>query len=150
MNHSEGLAHSSESSTAPRPTYPAGLEWAALGALSVGLAVALGAFGAHALKTRLPADLLVVFETGNRYHVYHGLGLLLLGLLGPSLSAEALKRVGLCFAGGTLLFSGSLYLLAVTGVRKLGMITPLGGVLFILGWMLLAGALWQTKRRSSP
>ncbi|MFM7200559.1 MAG: DUF423 domain-containing protein, partial [Myxococcota bacterium] len=73
-----------------------------------------------------------------------------LGLLVPSLSAEALKRLGLCFAVCTLLFSGSLYLLAVTGVRKLGMITPLGGVLFILGWMLLAGALWQTKRRSSP
>lgn len=147
MAQHEGQDLSTSSST---PGSPSGQGWAALGAAMVGVAVALGAFGAHALKTRLPADLLVIFETGNRYHFYHGLGLLLLGLLGPSLSAEAVRRVGWCFAGGLLLFSGSLYLLAVTGVRKLGMITPIGGVLFIVGWSLFALGLWQTRRRSSP
>ncbi len=102
-----------------------------IGAASMFLAVGLGAFGAHALKARLAPDMLAVWETAVKYQVYHALGLLLLAALrGPSKAAW-------CFAAGTVLFSGSLYLLAFTGVRKLGAVTPLGGALFLAGWLIL-------------
>lgn len=106
--------------------------WIRLGSVSMLLAVALGAFAAHGLKSRLAPDMMAVFETGVRYHVYHALALLLLGACrGPD-------KAGWCFAGGIVLFSGSLYLLALTGQRRLGMVTPLGGVLFLAGWVLFA------------
>jgi uncharacterized membrane protein YgdD (TMEM256/DUF423 family) len=96
------------------------------------LDVALGAFGAHALKSRLSPEMLAVFETGVRYQAYHALGLLALAALrGPD-------KAGWCFVGGIVLFSGSLYLLALTGERRLGMVTPLGGLLFLAGWALFA------------
>lgn len=102
-----------------------------LGAGFMFLAVGLGAFGAHALKARLEPDMLVIFETGVRYQVYHALALLLLASLrGPSKAAW-------CFTAGIALFSGSLYILALTGVRKWGAVTPIGGVLFLIGWLVL-------------
>ncbi len=105
--------------------------WIRLGAGFMFLAVALGAFGAHALKTRLTPDMLAIFETGVRYQVYHALALLLLAAVrGPS-------KAGWCFTAGIVLFSGSLYLLALTGVRKWGAVTPIGGLLFLAGWLIL-------------
>jgi uncharacterized membrane protein YgdD (TMEM256/DUF423 family) len=115
-----------------------------LGACNAFIAVLLGAFGAHALKTRLPADLMAVFQTGNQYHFYHALGLLLVGLTAMHLSDSAsLRAAGWLMLAGIGLFSGSLYLLAVTGVRWLGAITPLGGMAFLLAWLLLAYAVWK-------
>ena len=110
-----------------------------LGSLSAGLAVTLGAFGAHALRTRLAADQLQVFETGVRYHFYHAFALLVVAVAAAQLPpGRLLPAAGWLFVAGTLLFSGSLYLLALTGVRWLGAITPLGGVAFIAGWVCLA------------
>ncbi len=104
---------------------------ARLGAGLMFLAVGLGAFGAHALKARLTPEMLAVFETGVKYQVYHALALLLLAALrGPGKAAW-------CFTLGIILFSGSLYLLALTGVRKWGAVTPIGGLLFLIGWLCL-------------
>lgn len=114
----------------------------ALGAISGFISVAAGAFGAHALKARLPADLLAIFETGARYQMYHALALVLIGLLGLSRPSGLLDGAGYAMLAGTVLFSGSLYVLALTDTRWLGAITPLGGVAFLLGWALCAiGAL---------
>lgn len=114
---------------------------AAIGAINALLAVAAGAFGAHGLKKKLTADMLAVFETGARYHMFHALGLFgaawLVDRLGPG-------KGGLAATGGTLLlagiviFSGSLYALALSGVKVLGAITPIGGLAFLIGWALLA------------
>lgn len=112
----------------------------ALGAASAGLAVLLGAFGAHALKTRLAPEQLVTFETGVRYHLAHALGLLAAAWAVGRFGGDAARWGGWLLAAGTLLFSGSLYLLALTGVRWVGIITPFGGVAFIVGWALLAMA----------
>ena len=111
------------------------------GASSAALAVVLGAFGAHGLRARLPADLLAIYQTGCQYHVYHALGLLAVGLLGLHLPASgALRASGWLMLAGTVLFSGSLYALALTGQRWLGAITPLGGVAWIAAWVLMAYA----------
>lgn len=115
----------------------------ALGAVSGGLAVAAGAFGAHALKLRLTPDLLAIFETAARYQMFHALALLATAWAitrWPGLPARA---AGWCFVAGTLVFSGSLYALSLTGMRALGAITPVGGVLFLAGWALLAVAAWR-------
>lgn len=109
-----------------------------LGALSAAIAVAAGAFGAHALRDRLAPDLLQVFETGARYQMYHALGLLAVAWAVGRAEGAGPRRAGWLFVLGTLLFSGSLYLLALTGVRALGAITPLGGIAWIAGWTLLA------------
>lgn len=112
--------------------------WLALGASYGFLAVALGAFGAHALKARLTLDLLAVWKTGVEYHFYHALALLAVGLLARQLQPSgALTAAGVCFALGVLLFSGSLYALALSGVRVLGAVTPFGGLLFLVGWACL-------------
>jgi uncharacterized membrane protein YgdD (TMEM256/DUF423 family) len=109
------------------------------GSLSAFLAVALGAFGAHALKSRVSPDMLAVWQTGVQYHLFHALGLILVGLLLHMFpQVGGIRLSGWLLLGGTLLFSGSLYLLALTGIRTLGAITPLGGVAFLLGWLLLA------------
>ena len=108
------------------------------GAVAALLAVVLGAFGAHALRDRLPPDLLAVFETGVRYHFYHALGLLAAAYVASRWPAGAAGIAGSLFLAGIVLFSGSLYLLAVTGTRWLGAITPLGGLAFIAGWAALA------------
>lgn len=119
--------------------------WFLVGAIAAGAAVAAGAFGAHALRARLAPESLAVFETGARYQMYHGLALLAVAWLlarGPSTPAA---WAGWCFAAGVVLFSGSLYLLALTGRRWLGAVTPLGGVLFLAGWALLAWAAATAK-----
>ena len=109
-----------------------------LGALSAFIAVAAGAFGAHALRTRLSPELLAVFETGARYQMYHALALLGVAWAVTRWPGPLLIWAGWLFALGTLLFSGSLYALALSGIRWLGAITPLGGVAFLAGWLCLA------------
>ncbi len=118
----------------------------ALGALNGFIAVAAGAFGAHGLRSRLAPDLLEIFETGARYEMYHALALLAVGLLIARFSSADgtwLSWAGWLFLAGTILFSGSLYALALSGVRVLGAITPLGGVAFLLGWAALAVGVWR-------
>ncbi len=102
--------------------------------------VAAGAFGAHALRTRLAPDLLAVFETGARYQMYHALGLVAVAWVVARWPGGAAVAAGWLFVAGTVLFSGSLYALALTGVRALGAITPIGGVAFLAGWAALAYA----------
>lgn len=111
-----------------------------LAALLLFVAVALGAFGAHALKARLPADLLAIFETGARYHMVHAIGIALAAWAASRFPGAAATWAGWLFLAGTVLFSGSLYALALSGVRALGAVTPLGGVAFIAGWIALAVA----------
>lgn len=109
-----------------------------LGALSAFIAVGAGAFGAHALRARLAPDLLAVFETGARYQMYHALALLVVAWAAARPGATLAGWAGWCFVAGTVLFSGSLYVLALSGVRWLGAVTPLGGVAFLAGWLCLA------------
>jgi uncharacterized membrane protein YgdD (TMEM256/DUF423 family) len=105
------------------------------------LAISLGAFGAHALKTRLEPRLLEVFHTAVLYHLFHSLGLALVGLTASKIvNSRALAGSGWLMLTGIVLFCGSLYLLSVTGARWLGAVTPLGGVAFILAWILFASA----------
>jgi uncharacterized membrane protein YgdD (TMEM256/DUF423 family) len=99
--------------------------------------VALGAFGAHALKERLGANH-TVWETAVQYQFLHAVGLLFLGLAGPYLPAVAINRIGLLFLVGVVLFSGSLYVLALTDIKILGAVTPLGGLCFLAGWIYLS------------
>jgi uncharacterized membrane protein YgdD (TMEM256/DUF423 family) len=116
------------------------MNWTAVGAVFLALAVAMGAFGAHALKERLDEYSLGVYEKAVFYHFVHALGILLISLLGRTgaVSASGETRVAWLLAVGILLFSGSLYALAISGTRILGAITPFGGVAFIAGWLVLA------------
>ncbi|GIP41269.1 membrane protein [Paenibacillus sp. J31TS4] len=115
-----------------------------LGSLNAFLAVALGAFGAHGLKAKLSADKLQVYQTGVQYHSMHALGLLLVGMLAGGLEADSLlNAAGWILQIGIVLFSGSLYALSITGIRKLGAITPIGGVCFLAAWVLIGLAAWQ-------
>jgi len=114
-----------------------------MGAALAALGVAAGAFGAHTLRGRLTQDLLTVFETGVRYHLIHALGLLSVAWATTRWPGPAVNVAGWLFLLGTLLFSGSLYALSLSGVRALGAITPLGGVAFIVGWLALVWAVWQ-------
>ena len=109
-----------------------------VGCVSASIAVILGAFGAHALRNRIVPDMLGVFEVGVRYQMYHALALLAVGLAIGRWPAPAITMAGWLFIAGTLVFSGSLYILALTGARWLGAVTPLGGVAFIAGWLALA------------
>lgn len=118
----------------------------ALGALSAFIAVALGAFGAHALKARLDAPLLAAFETGVRYQMSHALALLAVGWACTRWPGRVLTASGWLFVAGTLLFSGSLYALSLTGLRGLGAITPLGGLAWLAGWACLAWAAGRGAR----
>jgi uncharacterized membrane protein YgdD (TMEM256/DUF423 family) len=112
----------------------------ALGALSALVAVAAGAFGAHALRNRLAPDTLSVFEVGARYQMYHALALLAVAWVVARWPSGVAVTAGWLFVAGTVIFSGSLYLLSLTGQRWLGAVTPLGGLAFILGWAALAWA----------
>ncbi|HYQ80149.1 MAG TPA: DUF423 domain-containing protein [Anaeromyxobacteraceae bacterium] len=112
----------------------------ALGSLSALISVAAGAFGAHALKARLLPDLLAAFETGARYQMFHALGLLAVAWAGSRFPGALVVAAGWLLVAGTILFSGSLYLMALTGTRWLGAVTPLGGVAFLAGWACLAWA----------
>ena len=107
------------------------------------LAVAIGAFGAHGLKSHISAEMMQVYKTGVEYHFYHALGLLLIGVLSISMPSGLLNWSAILLTAGIILFSGSLYLLAVTGVKWLGAITPLGGISFIAGWILLFFSAWK-------
>ena len=107
----------------------------ALGSFNMFLAVALGAFGAHGLKSRVSVEMLAVWQTAVLYHLVHALGLLLVGMLAAHLPVKA---AGWTLFTGIVLFSGSLYLMVLTDIRSLGVITPLGGVAFLAGWLLLA------------
>ncbi|HET6921780.1 MAG TPA: DUF423 domain-containing protein, partial [Anaeromyxobacteraceae bacterium] len=111
-----------------------------LGSLSALVSVAAGAFGAHALKARLGPDVLAAFETGARYQMFHALGLLAVAWAATRFPGGPVAAAGWLFVAGTALFSGSLYLLALTGARWLGAVTPLGGVAFLVGWACLAWA----------
>lgn len=115
-----------------------------LASLSGMLAVTFGAFGAHALRTRLDEHALGVFQTAVQYHFYHSLALLAVGVIALSQPQTALLRSsGYLFMVGIVVFSGSLYLLSMSGLRWLGAITPLGGLAFIAGWGCLAAASWK-------
>ena len=115
-----------------------------IGALSAGIAVAAGAFGAHGLKGRLSSEMIAVFEVGVRYQMYHALALLAAAWVMSKWPSALITAGGWSFVGGTVLFSGSLYLLSVTGVKWLGAITPLGGLAFLAGWLCLALGVWKT------
>ena len=112
-----------------------------VGSLSALVAVAAGAFGAHALRARLAPELLAVFETGAQYQMYHALGLLAVAWATSRWPGALPIWAGWLFVAGTVLFSGSLYALALTGVRGLGAITPFGGVAFLAGWLCLVLAI---------
>lgn len=115
-----------------------------LASLSGMLAVVFGAFGAHGLRNRLDDYLMGVFETAVQYHFYHALALLAVGVIALGQPQTAMLRsAGWLFVVGTLVFSGSLYLLALTGAKWLGAVTPLGGLAFIAGWGCLAAAGWK-------
>lgn len=115
-----------------------------LGSLNALLGVGLGAFGAHGLKARVAPEMLKVWETAVLYHLLHGLGLLPIGILCQVMpEAALLKPAGWLLQAGIVLFSGSLYLLVLTGSKPLGIITPIGGVSFLLGWLMVAVAAWK-------
>ncbi|SOB54197.1 DUF423 domain-containing protein [Pseudomonas lundensis] len=105
--------------------------------------VALGAFAAHGLKSRLSEQYLAIFHTGVTYQLVHNLALLGVALLATQLQSRLVTWAGVCFAVGIVLFSGSLYLLTMSGIAKLGMITPIGGVAFLAGWLCLGLAAWR-------
>jgi uncharacterized membrane protein YgdD (TMEM256/DUF423 family) len=111
-----------------------------IGSVSGALAVMLGAFGAHGLKEKLSEKMLANYMTGVEYHFYHTFALLAVGILALHLPSRQLTAGGWAFLTGIMLFSGSLYAMALTGVTKLGMITPLGGLAFIVGWVLVSVA----------
>jgi uncharacterized membrane protein YgdD (TMEM256/DUF423 family) len=115
-----------------------------VGALSAFVGVALGAFGAHGLRGRLSADMLATFEVGVRYQMYHALALLAVALAQTRRPGTLLTAGGWLFVAGTVVFSGSLYVLSLTGQRWLGAITPLGGLAFLAGWLCLAAACWKS------
>ena len=108
-----------------------------IGAILGLLAVIIGAFGAHGLEGKLDSNALTRYQTGVEYHFYHTGAVLIIGILYQDYKMRLLKLSGLFFIVGTLIFSGSLYAYALTGVKTFGMITPLGGICFILGWVLL-------------
>lgn len=114
-----------------------------LGAVSGAIGVGAGAFGAHALRARVEPRLLEVFETAARYQMYHALALVAVGLILARWPSTSTTVAGWLFVAGTVLFSGSLYAMTFTGVRALGAITPLGGLCFIGGWLLVALSAWR-------
>jgi uncharacterized membrane protein YgdD (TMEM256/DUF423 family) len=109
-----------------------------VGALAAFIGVALGAFGAHGLRSRLSADMLGVFETGVRYQMYHALAILIVALAVARIDGWLIRAAGWLFTGGIVLFSGSLYVLALSGITMLGAVTPIGGLAFLAGWACLA------------
>jgi uncharacterized membrane protein YgdD (TMEM256/DUF423 family) len=120
-----------------------------LGSITAGIAVAAGAFGAHALKGMLDASMLAVFETAVRYQMYHALGLCIVAWAVDRHPTQRFSAVGWCFAAGIALFSGSLYVVALLDIRWVGVVTPLGGLAFIAGWGLLAWRTWRAMESKS-
>ena len=123
------------------------MNWSAVGAILLALAVMIGAFGAHALQGRLDAYSKGVYETGVMYHFFHALGLLAVSFLPRIGALSAFRTTWICalLLAGIILFSGSLYALAISGVRTLGAVTPFGGLAFIAAWILLAYWLWAAS-----
>jgi uncharacterized membrane protein YgdD (TMEM256/DUF423 family) len=116
------------------------------GAFLATLGIILGAFGAHGLRTKLGPHMMEVWQTAVHYHMYHALGLILIGILSQQMGSSTLIRwSGGLMLIGILVFSGSLYLLALTGLRWLGAITPLGGISFIISWLLLTLTFWRVN-----
>jgi uncharacterized membrane protein YgdD (TMEM256/DUF423 family) len=113
------------------------------GSISAFCAVALGAFAAHALKDRLSPEMLNIFEVAVRYHMYHSLALIAAAWACHRWPGGSIPVAGWLFLAGILIFSGSLYILSLTGLRWLGAITPVGGLAFLLGWLLLAWGAWR-------
>ncbi|MEX0966026.1 MAG: DUF423 domain-containing protein [Bacteroidia bacterium] len=116
-----------------------------LGAAAAFLAVAIGAFGAHAVKSRISADLLEIYNTGTAYHFYHSFAVLIVGILlflAPHPNGW-LNWSGWLFLAGIILFSGSLYTLALSGIRTFGAVTPFGGLCFLAGWLCMAVGSWR-------
>ena len=113
------------------------------GAIFMALAVSLGAFGAHALKKVLSSEMLTIYHTGVEYQFYHALGLLLIGLIGFHIKSKYLSWAGLFITIGIILFSGSLYVLTLSGIKAIGAITPVGGLSFVAGWIFLTIAIWK-------
>jgi uncharacterized membrane protein YgdD (TMEM256/DUF423 family) len=111
-----------------------------LGAVAAFLAVTLGAFAAHALRGRLSPEMMAVFQTGVQYHMYHALALILVSAIMGRMSGWLIQAAGWSFVAGIVLFSGSLYWLALSGVALLGAVTPIGGLAFLVGWACLAFA----------
>ncbi|MGV2885115.1 MULTISPECIES: DUF423 domain-containing protein [Paenibacillus] len=125
-------------------------KWMMLGAVLTMLAVAIGAFGAHMLKEKIGADAIAVYETGVQYHMIHAIALLIIGLTAGQLgSSTKLKWAARLLFIGIIIFSGSLYVLSISGIKVLGAITPIGGVAFIVGWLLLAIDVWQRGKDRS-
>lgn len=106
----------------------------------------MGAFGAHGLKRHLSPEMLVIFETGVRYQMYHALALLAAAWAVAVFDSKFISRAGTCFTAGIIIFSGSLYLLALSGIKMFGAVTPIGGVLLILGWFFLIRGAWSASR----
>jgi uncharacterized membrane protein YgdD (TMEM256/DUF423 family) len=122
-------------------------KWIVIGAITAMLGVMIGAFGAHALRPILEANgRLETFETAVKYHFYHALGLLFIGILGNMIQDKWLHYAGIAMFGGMIIFSGSLYLLCLTNITILGAITPIGGVGMIAGWGLVAAAAIRHKQ----
>jgi len=117
--------------------------WLVLGCAVAWLSVAGGAFGAHALRTRITPELLDIFQTGTRYAMVHALALLVTGLVAARVKGRATAVAGGAFVAGVVLFTGSLWLMALTGARWLGAITPLGGLFFLIGWLALGRSCWR-------
>ena len=116
-----------------------------IGSILMALAVGLGAFGAHGLKEMLTDEMLDIFETGVKYHFYHAIGLLIVGLVAQLVpNSSLLQWSGWLMFAGIIIFSGSLYILSIAGIRWMGAITPIGGLCFIIAWILLALASWQS------
>jgi uncharacterized membrane protein YgdD (TMEM256/DUF423 family) len=115
----------------------------AIGNVSAFIAVGLGAFGAHGLKARLAPELLATFEVGVRYQMYHALALLAVAWACTKWPGTAVTTAGWLFVAGTVIFSGSLYALSLSGVRWLGAVTPIGGLALLGGWLCLAWAAWK-------
>ncbi|MCB1757657.1 MAG: DUF423 domain-containing protein [Gammaproteobacteria bacterium] len=125
--------------------------WIGVGALLAMLAVMLGAFGAHGLKSHFSEQQMAWYQTAFQYHIIHAIALIITGLASALTPSKNLpKLAGLCFLSGVLLFSGSLYTLALTQMRWLGAITPLGGIAFLFGWGLLAVAGFRINQKENP
>jgi uncharacterized membrane protein YgdD (TMEM256/DUF423 family) len=120
--------------------------FACLGALFAAASVAAGAFGAHALKAILDPPMLAVYETAARYQMYHAVGLFVVAWLSGSTASTLVAKAGWFFCAGILLFSGSLYVVALAGVKWMGALTPLGGLSFIAGWSCVAWVAWHAGR----
>ena len=119
-----------------------------LGSILAGSGVAAGAFGAHALKEILDAPMLQVFETATRYVMYHAFGLCIVSWAIDRYPGQGLEKTGWFFITGILLFSGSLYVVSLAGIRWMGAVTPIGGLAFMAGWILLGWGVWRDSRAS--